>query len=274
VAMMLPNNRIPGIFQRIKYWVRHAFKWGAGAIRFPDLPVYREYIYLKLYLMLVPDHGKEKHYSTLKLMLLFLFAVLSSFLILDTYTPSKGGIKELKEMVSGGLLIAPLIGLLNAGYTSIYSLYIKVFDKNQGNDSADIEPRFARIKADLEFVRSLVYFGLHKEQKKEYIRFTEQTIEGSIECRKDIDYKNSVSTVIVGISILLGYLLLLANVVWLSLLMLVYLYSFLIMKQSGVFRTIFKQRRLEKMIKSIIDDYKNSTKTGTALFKDLAGRNE
>ena len=250
---------LPTVFKRFILKLR----FGKNA-RKKNTPLYNAHSRLSIFRTIVDIFDK---YGPPPYIVFFVKVLLSAYLaseilIIETETP-------LSSMVTSGLLIAPLIGMLNGGFTSIINLYLSIFSEDSNQNTKALEPRFNSLKLNVAFIRKIINFGDEKDDLKKYAAYAQETIEKSVQKRKDVAYRSDLSTVGMGIIILSGYLFLMVNLVPVSLFLMVYIYIVLISRNLGVFRTAIKQSTLEDFVKEIKEEQERNTPSGIDFFSSV-----
>jgi len=253
----------PGILRRFFYGVKYKLRLGYKQVRYGESLVYYKYWRLRGFRGLVRLFRKiPAHFLTKNILNIF-FAIIFSSFVLKAYPSSANNLEALRDLISSGLLIAPLVGMLNGGFSNIISLYLNVFDKNSSGNII-LEPRFMKIKKNIAFLEN-IESGF--ETMHYYIAEVNDAISTSVSHRSDAQFKNALSTIGLGILIMFGFLTLLLNCIPIALFILSMIYIKLIFKQVNVYRTSIKQGLIEDLLFGIKKAHAAHTKQGSSFIK-------
>jgi len=262
------SGDIPGRIARIKKWAKMKRKmWPElGHVRLVSLPMLSSYYRLSLFRKIISFFEKMPFPKISYLFFIVSISIILTYSVLYcAYPYEKEGGALLRSLLVNGLLIAPLIGLLNNGFTYIISVYLKVFDKNEHDEKHLLEPRHRKIREDVVFIRQLVKFE-NESTIKLYVEYVRDSIISSLSYRSDIDYRSSFATILIGIAILIGFILILLNLLKYALFVLMLIYVSLILKSISVFRTTIKLWLLENLLSRIVTYIEKETPSGEEML--------
>jgi len=239
-----------------------------GEVRGGNIKLY--WAFKRLYWFRYAMSGIDKIPKWIVVFFIIVFSIMLAYCTLSFFTPTSENAESLKSLISKGLLIAPLVNMLNSGNMHVLNTYRKAFGKKEEG----IEPRFVKIQENYEFLSSIVMFDKvkkHQRIKEMYLRYSRKVIVDSIKSRSDSEYHNHFSTIWIGILILVGYMFLFAGPYFtVSLVILFGVYLSLILKNIGALRVDGKQRILEQLHVLLKEDYEKNNIEGEAFIRSAS----
>lgn len=185
---------------------------------------------------------------------------------------------QFQTILAQGLLMAPLVSLLVSNQKEIINRYLKVFIDKEGLDcGTDLSVEGTHdniIKKRIEYLISKAIYGdyigcEHDKTGQYYVNFLRETLKEGYIASINNGYSHNIVLVVSGTLQMFGFVFLLAQSYYVSLSLLIISLLVIFSKQVLVFRTLAKQKLLEKFILAIEEDLKEADRDNKSKGKEF-----